>query len=108
MLTVMVTLDVHENTVDDFLEGIRANARATLENEEGCIRFDVHRSSEVPHRFHLYEIYLDREAFETDHRNAPHYATWREVVNRCVVPGSQVNVYAHPEFPDDLPEARAR
>lgn len=107
MLTVIVTLDVRSEKLDAFVKGIQANARASLRDEPGCIRFDVHRSADVPNRFHLYEIYRDRAAFEVDHRAAPHYAAWRQVVDACVVPGSHVNVYATPEFPDDIPEADA-
>jgi autoinducer 2-degrading protein len=104
MFTVIVTLDVHEDRIEEFLAGIRTNAHATVRDEPGCIRFDVHRSEDQPNRFHFYEIYVDRDAFEVDHRSAPHYAAWREVVARCVVPGSHVNQFAAPAFPDDIPE----
>jgi autoinducer 2-degrading protein len=107
MYTVIVTLDVREDRVDEFLSGIHANAAATLRDEPGCIRFDVHRNLEHPNRFHFYEIYTDREAFEVAHRSAPHYAAWRRVVARCVVPESHSNLYAEPAFPDDIPERSA-
>jgi autoinducer 2-degrading protein len=104
MFTVIVTLDVREERLGEFIEGIRANATATLRDEPGCLRFDVHRSLDAPARFHFYEIYADRDAFELAHRSAPHYAAWRNVVARCVVPGSHSNLLASPEFPEDIPE----
>jgi autoinducer 2-degrading protein len=105
MFTVMVELHAHAERIEEFLVGIRANAHASLRDEPGCIRFDVQRSIEDPTRFHLYEIYVDRDAFEVAHRSAPHYADWQEVVRRCVVPGTRHNTYASPVFPQDIPEA---
>ena len=32
--------------------------------EPGCIRFHVQQSSSKPHRFDVYEEFIDREAFE--------------------------------------------
>ncbi|GAB3617260.1 hypothetical protein GCM10027416_18170 [Okibacterium endophyticum] len=104
MYTVMVTLDVHEDRINEFIAGIEANSRASLRDEPGCIRFDVHRAADSPTRFYFYEIYVDRDAFEIEHRAAPHYAVWRGVVARCVVDGSQSNTYAVPLFPEDIPE----
>jgi autoinducer 2-degrading protein len=105
MFTVIVTLQVRPDRIDEFLRGIRANARASLRDEPGCLRFDVHRSAEDAHRFLLYEIYADEVAFREAHRTAPHYAAWRAVADRCVVEGGHVNTFAAPVFPDDLPEA---
>jgi autoinducer 2-degrading protein len=104
MFAVIVTLDVVEDRIQEFLAGIHANALATLRDEPGCIRFDVHRSLDQPARFYLHEIYVDRDAFEVGHRSAPHYARWRSVVARCVVPGSHTNVYATPAFSTDVHE----
>ena len=59
--------------VEEFLDGIHANARASVRDEPGCLRFDVHRSTEQPHRFVLYEIYASAVAFYTQHRKEPHY-----------------------------------
>ncbi|QHC71733.1 putative quinol monooxygenase [Rathayibacter sp. VKM Ac-2801] len=104
MFTVIVTLDVHPDRLETFTEGIRVNAEATLRDEPGCIRFDVHRSEESPNRFHFYEIYVDRESFEIAHRAAPHYAAWKQVAAECVIDGTWHNIYASPLFPDSIPE----
>lgn len=107
MFTVFVRLEVHPEALGEFTNGIRENAIATLRDEPGCIRFDVHRDADIPVRFYFYEIYDSREAFEVEHKRAPHYARWREVVKRCVVPGTQHNTYAEPLFADDIPERAA-
>jgi len=104
MYTVIVTLDVREDRLDEFLAGIHTNALASLNDEAGCVRFDVHRSIDPSNRFHFYEIYRDRAAFEVEHMAAAHYQVWQGVAERCVIPGSQYNLYAEPAFPTDLPE----
>ncbi len=48
------------------------NARASLENEPGCLIFDVSIDPENPARFILYEIYRQASDFE-DHLAMPHY-----------------------------------
>jgi len=105
MYTVIVHLTVRPERLDEFMEGIRANAQASLRDEPGCLRFDVQRSTEHPNEFILYEIYADQNAFLIDHREAAHYADWREVAARCVQDGGHVNIFAVPAFPEDIPEA---
>lgn len=105
MHVVLVSLEVRPELMEEFLAGIHANALASLRDEPGCLRFDVHRSTEDPHRFVLYEIYHDQTAFTEEHRSAPHYAAWRDVAARCVVPGSHVNTFCTPAFPENVLEA---
>lgn len=108
MFTVIVTLDVVPDCLDEFLAGLHQNARATLADEPGCLRFDVHRATDNPFRFVLYELYSSEHAFSEEHRQAPHYAAWRLVADRCVVPGSHVNTFATPVFPEEIPEHSVR
>ncbi|MEV1004716.1 putative quinol monooxygenase [Nonomuraea sp. NPDC050202] len=68
MFVVIVHLQVRPGRLDAFRQGIEINARASRQ-EPGCLRFDVLRSEEDPHRFILYEIYRDQAAFFTEHRN---------------------------------------
>jgi autoinducer 2-degrading protein len=102
MYTVLVDLTVHPEHIDEFLDGIRTNSRASLRDEPGCLRFDVHRRIDDPNRFMLHEVYVDEDAFRVAHREAPHYALWRQVAARCVVDGGHVNTFATPAFPEDL------
>jgi autoinducer 2-degrading protein len=105
MFVVVVDLAVRPDHLDEFVEGIRVNSRASLRDEPGCLRFDVLRDVEDPRRFVLYEIYTDEDAFRVAHRQAPHYAAWRQVAERCVEPGGHVNTFAVPVFPDELLES---
>jgi len=102
MLTILVDLTVREDRVEEFLEGIRVNAHASLRDEPGCLRFDVHRRLDDPRRFVLHEVYADADAFHVAHRSAPHYRAWQDVAQRCIEEGGHVNVFATPAFPDDL------
>jgi (4S)-4-hydroxy-5-phosphonooxypentane-2,3-dione isomerase len=105
MLTVIVKLHVRPGKVDDFLEAIHENAISTLNAEPGCLRFDVHRSTEDPNSFVLYEIYRDAAAFYDEHRTTDHYSKWRAAAADLVVEGSHVNTFCEPVFPADIPEA---
>ena len=105
MYTVIVNLQVRPERREEFLAGIRANARASVRDEPGCLRFDVHEKTEDPNKFILYELYQDEAAFYDAHRSAPHYARWREVSARCVYPGGHVNTFATPVFPEDMAES---
>lgn len=96
MFTLFVTLDVNPDKLDDFLAAIAVNAEASLRDEPGCLTFDVHRDVADQHRFYLYEIYADQDAFRITHRNAPHYAKWQEAAKVCVVEGSHRNTFAQP------------
>jgi autoinducer 2-degrading protein len=104
MYTVVVNLRVRPGWLDEFLTGIHINAIASLRDEPGCLRFDVHQQVDDQSAFVLYEIYTSRTAFEVDHRQAPHYAAWRQVTANCVVPGSHLNTFCTPAFPADIPE----
>jgi quinol monooxygenase YgiN len=101
MISLVVRLDVIPERREEFLDAITANAASTFVDEPGCLRFDVCRSQSDPDHFVFYEIYRDEAALAA-HREAPHFAQWREAVARTVVPGSQVNtitelVLAHRE-----------
>jgi autoinducer 2-degrading protein len=105
MLTVIVKFTVLPGKMDQFLAGIRVNARSSLRDEPGCLRFDVHLNDTDDHEVLLYEIYRDEEAFHVGHRQSAHYAAWREVVAECVPDGGHENIFATPAFPEDIPEA---
>jgi (4S)-4-hydroxy-5-phosphonooxypentane-2,3-dione isomerase len=103
--TVIVSLRVKPEETDRFLEAIGENSRASRRDEPGCLRFDVHRDIDDPHHFILYELYADERAFAEAHRRAPHYEKWRAAAAELLEPGGQVNTFATPVFPGDLPEA---
>lgn len=93
MFSLWVTLEVTPEGREEFLAAIAENSRASVRDEEGCHRFDVIELGDAgSNRFAFYEVYRDKDAFESEHKQAPHYFAYRDVSARVVVPGSQVNV----------------
>jgi quinol monooxygenase YgiN len=88
MFSLMVQMQVRPGRRADFLEGMSANAAASVRDEPGCLRFDVCSDDADEHRFVLYELYVDADAFAA-HKAAPHFARWREIAAEVVE--SQVN-----------------
>jgi (4S)-4-hydroxy-5-phosphonooxypentane-2,3-dione isomerase len=88
MFSLMVQLEVRPEKREEFLAGMSANAEASVRDEPGCLRFDVCSVAADPHRFVLYELYTDAEAFAA-HKASPHFAQWREIADRVLA--SQVN-----------------
>jgi (4S)-4-hydroxy-5-phosphonooxypentane-2,3-dione isomerase len=90
MFSLVVQMQVRPDRREEFLVGMAVNAEASVREEPGCLRFDVSAVAADANRFFLYELYTDAEAFEA-HKASPHFAQWREIAERVLVPGSQVN-----------------
>lgn len=97
MIALVVSLKVHENHLDDFLAAIEQNAERSFNDEPGCSYFDVTQGVDDPLHFVFYELYEEDTALEA-HRAAPHFAKWREAVDKYVVTGSQVNTTTNQLF----------
>jgi (4S)-4-hydroxy-5-phosphonooxypentane-2,3-dione isomerase len=90
MFSLVVQMEVRPERREEFLAGMTANAEAAVRDEPGCLRFDVSSVAAEPNRFFLYEPYTDAEAFAA-HKASSHFARWREIAERVLVPGGQVN-----------------
>jgi quinol monooxygenase YgiN len=75
MFAVVVHLSLHEGTAEDFLPLLHTNARASLDNEPGCHRFDVVTDTARPEDVFLYELYTDAAAFDA-HLATAHFKTF--------------------------------
>ncbi len=93
MIVLSVTLQVVPGRLEEFLAVIRENAERSVADEPGCLSFEVAQDLVDDHHFLLHELYEDEAAVQA-HRTTPHFAAWRRAVDRCVVPGSQVNTLA--------------
>jgi quinol monooxygenase YgiN len=86
--TIIVEFVTKPGAMAAFLPLMLGNARASLENEPGCRRFDVLRPEGEDDRILLYEIYDDRAAFDA-HCSAAHFTAFdratREMVARKTV-----------------------
>ena len=60
-----------------YIEAILDDARCSLRDEPGCIRFDVMQDRQDPNSFHLCAVYRDEDAFDA-HVRAPHLRRYQE------------------------------
>lgn len=88
MFSLVVQMEVRPGRREEFLAGMAANAEASVRDEPGCLRFDVCAVEGDEHRFVLYELYTDADAFAA-HKAAPHFARWRAIAEQVLV--GQVN-----------------
>ncbi len=88
MFSLVVQMEVRPGRREEFLAGMAANAEASVRDEPGCLRFDVCSVDGDDHRFVLYELYRDADAFAA-HKATRHFAQWRTVAAQVLV--GQVN-----------------
>ena len=79
MYVIVTTLQIKSEHKAEFIEAMLDDARGSVTNEPGCLRFDVIQDEADPNRIYLYEVYKDKAAFET-HTTMPHFTKWRDTV----------------------------
>jgi quinol monooxygenase YgiN len=79
MYVLVVTIDIKPGYRDKFVAEMLDDARGSVRNEPGCVRFDVIQDEKEPDRIYLYEVYKDRAAFDS-HTTAPHFLKWKDAV----------------------------
>ncbi|MBV9288546.1 MAG: antibiotic biosynthesis monooxygenase [Hyphomicrobiales bacterium] len=82
-LVVLVEFLVKPSFVARFRDLIAANAKASIERETGCRRFDVLCDPMEPRRFVLYEIYDGEEAF-AEHLASSHYQSFAAAIDNQI------------------------
>jgi len=78
MYVIIAECRVQPDHLDDFLAASRDDARGSVRDEPGCLRFDVLQETGDPTRVWLYEVYQDRAAFD-HHLTTPHFHRWNEL-----------------------------
>ena len=76
-VALVVEFDIKPEHRQAFEDIIRFHAKRTLDNEEGCIRFDVLIPQRDANKIFLFECYRDAAAFEA-HGKSPLLAETRE------------------------------
>jgi (4S)-4-hydroxy-5-phosphonooxypentane-2,3-dione isomerase len=99
MLVVHVHVRVRPERVDDFLAATLPNARASVEQEPGVLRFDVIQDGADPAHVVLVEVYRDADA-SAAHKQTAHYATWRDTVAEMMAEPRASQTFT-PVFPTD-------
>jgi len=77
MISLVVTVEVHPDRVDEFLRYIKEEAADVRALEPGNRRFEICRSAEKANQFWLVEAYDDLAALE-HHRTTPHFLLFRQ------------------------------
>ena len=87
MYIIIAPIQIKEGYKDRFIEEMIGDARGSVNDEPGCLRFDVIQDAEDPNRIWLYEVWLftncqgyarrDEDAFHA-HTQAPHFIKWRD------------------------------
>jgi quinol monooxygenase YgiN len=73
-VTLMVILRAREGQETLLEAELRALVTPTRK-EDGCLRFDLHRSVDTPGALLLHEVWATREA-HTEHTHTPHFLRW--------------------------------
>ncbi len=79
MYALVVTIDIKPGLKEQFVSAMLDDARGSVANEPGCVRFDIIQDEQNPNRIYLYEVYTDRAAFDA-HMQTPHFIAWRDRV----------------------------
>ena len=83
MYIVTVAFEIKAEKLDEFRAQMVANARASREQEPGCLQFDVCTDPVQTERIFLYEVYADRAAFDA-HLAAEHYKAFDRTVGQWI------------------------
>ena len=84
MFAVIVKIHVARERIDEFMPLMRANAKRSLNDELGCVRFDVLTDPDHDGEIVLYELYTDADAFR-DHLATPHFKTFDAAVSGLIL-----------------------
>jgi autoinducer 2-degrading protein len=84
MFVVLVHVEVREELLSTFEDAILENAARSLEQDPGCLRFDVSRQEDDPCRWVFHEVYTDAAAHAA-HRKSRHYVAYCAVADRAIM-----------------------
>ena len=79
MYIIIAPIQIKEGHKEEFVAAMLDDAKGSVNNEPGCLRFDVIQDAADPNRIWLYEVYQDEAAFQA-HLQAPHFIKWRDTV----------------------------
>ena len=79
MYVIIAPIKIKEGFKEQFVEAMLDDAKGSVKNEPGCLRFDVIQDGDDPNLIWLYEVYVDEAAFQA-HMETPHFIKWRDTV----------------------------
>jgi quinol monooxygenase YgiN len=83
MHVVLVIVTVRREWLEEFERALLLNARESVRQDAGCLRFDVSQDVDDPTRWVLHEVY-DTPAAHAAHRQSVHFVAYDTVAQRAV------------------------
>ena len=77
MYVIIAPIQIKAGSKEQFMKEILDDARGSVNDEPGCLKFDVVQDANEPNRIWLYEVYKDEAAFQA-HTQAPHFIKFRD------------------------------
>jgi quinol monooxygenase YgiN len=99
MHVVVVFIEAKREHAEALRAALTPYARKCLEEETGCHRFEVALDPLDPASFLLFEVYLDHASYLM-HREMPHYAEFREMIDPWL---ASRRVLTYELLPEDEP-----
>lgn len=84
MYCLILKTQLAPGTFDQFMEAMRINAAASVQDEPDCLVFDVIQDVADPDLVYLYELYRDEAAF-AHHKTTGHYLQSRPQLSKFIV-----------------------
>lgn len=84
MYCLILKIQLKPGSFDKFMEAMRINAAASVQDEPDCLVFDVIQDVSDPDLVYLYELYRDEAAFAY-HKTTEHYLQSRPLLAECIV-----------------------
>ena len=78
MYIIVAPIQIKEGHKEEFIEALLDEAGGSVNDEPGCLRFDVMQDAADPKRMWLYEVYQNEAAFQA-HTQAPHFLKFRDL-----------------------------
>jgi len=97
MRTVVIVFDVLPPDVEAMTAIATETARATLERERGCVRFEVHQDL-YNLRYSLIQQFIGEDAYRA-HAATPYAAEFNRRAAELIIPSSRTIIEAETEDP---------
>jgi quinol monooxygenase YgiN len=83
MVSVVATIQIKEDKVDEAKDFLRALVEGVRENEPGTLAYTFHQHRKDPKLFTAFEKYADQDAFDSHGANLQaHNARFKELLAR--------------------------
>ncbi len=87
MFAIFASIKIKSDQRENFLTSIKENAKLSVRDEPGCLRFDVFLDDEDEDRYLLYEVFTDERAWKA-HVETPHAQRTMKGSNEWGIKGS--------------------